>query len=320
MELHSWPQPCSVMYCRHLFASRLALESLFSEQQGQWYRSPASLWARTAISTWGKPTSIAQGCNRFARERDLTNTYPKGVVPSGLLELLELTRARSIQSPRPHAALCTMSAWGLAGDHVPWAAARDLFSGRWVFAGFAGSPGHQPGVRARLLMPLCPGGGLSQSSVLTQPLLRGGFSNFAERLFCAPDACSCSQFPCKLLPRARCFQLVLGNIPLFTSSFFSPSPPFCVSLQGQGLNNLSPEIFAIWSLVTGRAYEENIHTDKVFFCCKLLLVSSWSKIKKQRWKLITGSLSYEFFSCHRLFVEAWRVESFTLCIIFSSEQ
>lgn len=167
MELHSWPQPCSVMYCRHLFASRLALESLFSEQQGQWYRSPASLWARTAISTWGKPTSIAQGCNRFARERDLTNTYPKGVVPSGLLELLELTRARSIQSPRPHAALCTMSAWGLAGDHVPWAAARDLFSGRWVFAGFAGSPGHQPGVRARLLMPLCPGRGLSQSSVLT---------------------------------------------------------------------------------------------------------------------------------------------------------
>lgn len=96
------------------------------------------------------------------------------------------------------------------------------------------------------------------------PLLRGGFSNFAERLLRAPDACSCSQFPCKLLPRARCFQLVLGNIPLFTSSFFSPSPPVCVSLQGQGLNNLSPEIFAIWSLVTGRAYEENIHTEKVF--------------------------------------------------------
>lgn len=54
MELHSWPQPCSVMYCRHHFSSCLALESLFLEQQGQWSYCPASLWICTAVSSKGK--------------------------------------------------------------------------------------------------------------------------------------------------------------------------------------------------------------------------------------------------------------------------
>lgn len=120
------------------------------------------------------------------------------------------------------------------------------------------------------------------------PLLRDGFSNFTERLLRAPDACSCSQFPCKLLPQAWCFQLVLGNIPLFTSSFFSLSPPFCVSLQGQGLNNLSPEIFAMWSLLTGRVYEE-IYTQRKFFLLqtltgKFLKQNQETEVETNNWK------------------------------------
>lgn len=81
------------------------------------------------------PSPLPTGATDLVGNGILQTLVKKVIVPSGLLELLELTWAQLIQLPGPHAALSIISAWGMAGDRVPWAAARDMFSGRRVFAG-----------------------------------------------------------------------------------------------------------------------------------------------------------------------------------------
>lgn len=106
------------------------------------------------------PAPLPAGARDFLRNQTL-GIHQKSIILSGLLELLELTWAQLIQSSGPHAALSIISAWGMAGVRVPWAAARNEFL--WGFR----SPGQQPAVRARLQTLLCCGGGVSQNSLLT---------------------------------------------------------------------------------------------------------------------------------------------------------
>lgn len=73
---------------------------------------------------WGKPASIAHKCNRSAQEWNLRNIYPKAIVSSGLLELLKLAWAQLIVFLSPQDSQSIILASGMAGEHIPWAAAR----------------------------------------------------------------------------------------------------------------------------------------------------------------------------------------------------
>ena len=190
------------------------------------------------------------------------NTYQKGVVSPGLLELPELTRAQLIQLPGRHIALSIISACGTAGDCVPWAAARDICSRRCVFAG-----PHIPwptasceSKAADASLPWCRAVPGQLANTLA---LRGGFSNLTERLFHTPGACSCSQSPCKLLPQAWCFYLMLGNTALVTQIVFLPFCSFLCICTGPGFKfficrNICPMKSLHWQGLSRNTYAEKI--------------------------------------------------------------
>lgn len=107
------------MYCRHHFSSRLAVESLFSEQQGHRCCSSASLWACTAVSAMGKAhlhcPQVQQICSGMESQKHLSKRHC-----FMLLELPKLTRAQLIVFLGPQASQSIILAW----EHIPWAAAR----------------------------------------------------------------------------------------------------------------------------------------------------------------------------------------------------
>lgn len=96
------------------------------------------------------------------------------------------------------------------------------------------SPGQQPAVRPRQLMPLCRGGELSQNSLQTCQFYGVVSSVLLKDLFHTASACRCSQSPYKMLPQAWCFWLALGNIPLVTLLVFLPFSSFLCIFAGPG--------------------------------------------------------------------------------------
>lgn len=107
------------------------------------------------------------------------------------------------------------------------------------------SPGQHPAVRARLLMPLCRGGGVSQNRFLTHQLYGMVSAILPKVCFALQVLVVAVSPPASCCHRPDVFSLCWEIVLQLHSSFFSLSPPFCVSVQGQGLNYLSAEIFAI---------------------------------------------------------------------------
>lgn len=126
------------------------------------------------------------------------------------------------------------------------------------------SPGQQPAVRARLLVPLCHAGGLSQSSLLTHQLYGMVSAVLLKACFTLPVPVVAVSPPCKLRPQARCFWRVLGNSPLVTQLVFLPFSSFPCTCTGPGFKLPISRNTCHMKSLHWQGLSRSISTEKIF--------------------------------------------------------
>lgn len=170
---NSWPQPCSVMYCRHHFSSCLAVESLFLEQQGH---------RCAALPACEHTPSSCHGESPSPLPTSVTDLLRNGISGTFIKKALIQQVCWSSQSWPGHSWSCCPVLKLLRAqfnlrhgeEHIPWAAARACFWGDGFSQGYRSLASTQLWAQGCWPLLAGPGGGVSQGSLmLHQPHGKG---------------------------------------------------------------------------------------------------------------------------------------------------